>query len=109
MTTRAQLFFKQARVAGSFEVGQQLRNQAVQILQAQFRDRPKDDYPVHIYCSQELAWINHWFMTAKQNRVPMEDLRAFAANAAKNYPRSRKVQEIFKVVSDAYLDLAKPD
>ena len=108
MTTRAQLFFKQARVAMTLEIAQQLRKQAIQILEAQFRDRPKDDYPVHIYCSQELAWINRWYMTNAEKRVPLEDLREFAMKAAKNHARARRVQEIAKVIADAYLDLATP-
>jgi len=107
LTTRAQLLYKQACAATLFEIAQDLRDKARRIILLQSEERPKDAYPIHVYCTQELAWINHWLLAHIEKRNALEDLRQFATKAAKTHAQSKDIQAATKAISDAYLDLAK--
>jgi hypothetical protein len=90
-----------------FEIAQDLRDKARRIILLQSEERPKDAYPIHVYCTQELAWINHWLLAHIEKRNALEDLRQFATKAAKTHAQSKDIQAATKAISDAYLDLAK--
>lgn len=109
LNTRAHLKYKQALSASRFEVAVQLRDEARKILNAQMERRPQDNYPVHIYCAQELAWIGHWFPFAKDKKPALEELREFGNMAEKQHRFCTEVKDVVKRINDAYLDLVNPE
>jgi hypothetical protein len=71
--------------------------------------RAQDTYPCHIYCTQELAWINRWLTTRKEKIKALEELRAFAKHMFESHTFSARLKEISTLINNSYLDLAKPD
>lgn len=108
LTTRAQLRYKQSCAAPSLEVSVVLRDEARVILKAQMVRRPKDHYPVHVYCAQELDWINYWLPYNRDKKPALEELQEFAKRAEKEHAFSTEIRDIVKKIRSAYLDLAKP-
>lgn len=108
LTTRAQLRYKQSCAAPSLEVSLALRDEAREILKAQMVRRPKDHYPVHVYCAQELDWINYWLPYNRDKKPALEELLEFAKHAEKEHTFSTEIRDIVKKIRSAYLDLAKP-
>lgn len=106
--TRGYLRYKQAYATNLKETAEILRAEAREILLKQLKLRPRDTYAKHMLCSQELNWINHWLQLAREKREALENLRAFAETSAKEHPESGDLQDIFKRIKDAYLDLARP-
>ena len=109
LTTRAQLRYKQSLNATLIESAREIREEAREILRGQMSSRPQDNYPYHIYCAQELAWINHWLMINKEKKEALEELRYFAGQAFQAHANSIKLKELVKQIDNAYLDLAKPN
>lgn len=107
VNTRGYLLYKQAYATNLKETADTLRGEAREILLHQMEARPGDSYPKHMLCSQELNWINHWLPYAADRKRPLTELREFAEKAAKEHPSSQDIQDIFKRIKDAYLDLAK--
>jgi energy-coupling factor transporter ATP-binding protein EcfA2 len=107
-TTRAHLLYKQSLKVNLVETAREMRNEARAILRAQMATRPKDYYPYHIYCSQELAWINHWLMSLKEKKNALEELGAFGKQALQVHPTVARLKEIVAQINNSYLDLAKP-
>ena len=89
------------------ETADKLREEARAILLNQMDARPGDAYAKHMLCSQELNWINHWLQYTADRKQPLTDLREFAMRAAKDHSSSADMQDVFKRIKDAYLDLAK--
>jgi hypothetical protein len=108
LTTKAQLRYRQACSASLFEKAVELRDEARAILNAQMQRRPFDNYPVHIYCAQELAWLSHWLPFAKDKQPALEELKEFANLAQKSHPFCTEIKDVVKKINEAYLDLAKP-
>ena len=67
-----------------------------------------DPYPAHILCAQELDWIDHWPTRFEERRKLMTALRDDIANFAKQFPHSRRLQELKKRIDERYLELASP-
>jgi tetratricopeptide (TPR) repeat protein len=109
VTTRAHLRYKQSINANLLESARVLREEAREILRAQMVARAQDIYPYHVYCTQELAWINHWLHTNKEKIKALEELRAFAKQIVETHTFSPRLKEISTQIHNAYLDLAKPD
>lgn len=107
VNTRGYLLYKQACTTNLKETAHKLREEAREILLRQVEARPGDVYPKHMLCSQELSWINHWLPFAADRKQPLTELREFAMKAAKDHSSSEDMQDIFKRIKDAYLDLAK--
>ena len=89
------------------ETANKLREEAREILLSQVAARPGDAYAKHMLCSQELNWINHWLQFASDRKQPLTELREFAMKAASDHPSSEDMQEVYKRIKEAYLDLAK--
>jgi hypothetical protein len=106
MTTRALLFYKQSIAVSCLEEASALKDKARSIISQQMESRPKDHYPAHVYCTKELAWINHWLPYTSEKKHALEDLREFAQKAAKAHPTSKDMQNAYKLINDCYLDLA---
>jgi hypothetical protein len=79
------------------------------ILDAQMKSRSQDTYPFHVYCTQELAWINRWFVNHEERKGALEELKAFADQALGAHSTSQRIKDITSQIKSAYLDLAKPD
>ncbi len=107
-TTRGLLLYKQSIAATQPEVAKDFRDRARDIIKAQAQARPLDHYPCHVFCANELNWINRWLTLAREKKPALEELRVFAMKAAAAHPTSRDVKNIAKSIEDAYLDLAKP-
>jgi hypothetical protein len=109
LTTRAQLFYKQSLSVNLIEAARDLRNDARAILDEQMKKRVGDQYPCHVCCTQELAWINRWLVSIKERKDALEELRTFANQAILKHSGSERMKEAVKLINDSYLDLAKPD
>jgi SIR2-like domain len=107
VNTRGHLLYKQAIATNLKETADMLRGEARDILLHQMESRPGDVYPKHMLCSQELNWINHWLPYAGEKKQPLTELKEFATKAAKEHSSSPDMQEIFRRINDAYLDLAR--
>ena len=109
LTTRAHLLYKQALMVTLVEAARELREEARAILDAQMRSRSQDNYPFHVYCTQELAWINRWLVHNKERKSALEDLKLFANQTLTAHATSQRIKDITSQINSAYLDLAKPD
>ena len=108
LTTRAQLRYKQSCAAPRLEAALILRDEAREILKSQMERRPKDHYPVHVYCTQELAWIKYWLPYNREKKPAVEELLEFAKRVEKEHTFSPEIRDMVKQVRSAHLDLAKP-
>jgi hypothetical protein len=107
VNTRGYFLYKQACATNMRETADKLREEAREILLHQMEARPSDVYPKHMLCSQELNWINHWLPYTAERKQPLSELRDFAMKAAKDHSSSVDMQDAFKQIKDAYLDMAK--
>ena len=109
INTRAHLIYKQSLEVTLIEEAQELRNEARTTLLNQMSQYPSDNYPFHIYCSQELAWIHRWLVRNTDKKKALEELRAFANECLQSHAYSTRLKEIATAINGAYLDLAKPN
>jgi SIR2-like domain len=108
ITTRAQLIYKQSLEVTVIEQAREMRNEAKKTLLEQMSVRAQDNYPFHIYCTQELAWIHRWVVGTKEKIEELEMLRSFGQECVKTHANSIRLKQAVALINSAYLDLAKP-
>src|SRR5204862_7845698 len=101
--------YKQSLAVNLIEGACDLRNEAREILELQMKKRASDHYPFHVYCTQELAWINHWLTSAKDRKPALEELRIFSKQALAKHANTDRMKDVARQIDFAYLDLAKPE
>jgi tetratricopeptide (TPR) repeat protein len=109
LTTRAHLMYKQSLEVTLYEEAVLMREEARKTLLEQMQIRAQDNYPFHIYCTQELAWINRWIPNRNEMIKELEQLRTFAQECVTTHPTSTRLKQVASQIYSAYLDLAKPN
>jgi hypothetical protein len=106
-TTKANLFYKQAIAENRYAAADQLRADASEILNAQMTARPDDPYPAHIFCSQELVWINRWLGSQRDLKIKaLSALKTRTDEIAGRFYYSNDLQKQKMLIAEAYLSMA---
>lgn len=109
LTTTAHLCFREALTAATRQEAVTLRSHAEEILIEQISRLGEDDeYPYHVYLTQELAWIEHWETDVVSKKAALGQLDSIAGRALEFHAGSPRIRGIAEQVRRQYLSTALP-
>ncbi len=65
-----------------------------------------DPFPLHMYCSERLRWINKWKESDEEEKTELEHLRSIIDQGRKHFPINRQIRILKEEIERGYLSLA---
>ncbi len=108
-TSAAHLIMKESLSAASYDEALRMRRERCDILLDQMSQSTGDEYPHHVYLTQNLAWIERWESDRTRRIAAMEELKEMAGRACDRYRQSRRLRFVRDRIAHKYLELGLPN
>lgn len=105
-TAKSNLYLKKGVNSEQFESAVQYRDQGNQLLIELIQNYGGDDaHCYHIYCHQNLNWINNWITDKTEKKKELEELIKVTKEAILSHPFNKWLESFEKSLERTYLNL----